>query len=248
MGLALTLFHQLATLPTKILTTSKAFGTSQQQTRSMDVGLRRMRTSKDAYSYAVCLQQRKNFQGTYRRDAKKMDDYKYTKAIKIGNSCTHDGDAVGVTFLSNHGHRTHRSLYRELYGLDPIYVRQNKPKQSADTLELYVKTGTTFSCSAKPERESKTRKSGGGAENGVSRIVGPLLRHPRHFPGSCVARELNMQREDVASRWRSLENPNQCQQTDRRYVLAVEAPKFISLLVRHVPLQDYQSVVRMDIH
>lgn len=59
MGLALTLFHQLATLPTKILTTSKAFGTSQQQTRSMDVGLRRMRTSKDAYPYAVCLQQRK---------------------------------------------------------------------------------------------------------------------------------------------------------------------------------------------
>ena len=214
----------------------------------MDVDLRRMRTSEDPYIYAVCLEQRKNFQGMYRRGVKMMDDYKHTKAIKIGNSCAHDGDAVGDTFLFNHGHRTDRSLYRELYGLDPNHVRRNKPKQSMNTLDLYVRTGTTFSCGAKPGRESKTRKSGGGAENGVSFIVGPILRDTRYFPGSCVARELNMQREDVPSRWRSLENPNQCQQTDRRYVLAVEAPKCISPLVRHVPLQDYQSVVRMDIH
>lgn len=107
------------------------------------------------------------------------------------------------------------------------------------------RTGTTSSCGAKPGRESKTRKSGGGAENGVSLIVSPLLRHLRYFPGSCVARELNMQREDVPSRCRSLENPNEYQQTNRRYDSAVEAPKFISPLVRHVPLKDYQPV-RID--
>lgn len=104
-----------------------------------------------------------------------------------------------------------------------------------------MRTGTTFSCGAKPGRESKTRNSDGGAEKGVSGIVSPLLRHPLYFPGSCVTRELKMQREDVAGlAMRGLENPNQCQQTNRRYVLAAEAPKFISLLLRQVPLQDYQ--------
>lgn len=96
----------------------------------MDVGLRPHAEVQGSLYICSLPTAEEKLQGTYRRDIKKMDDYKHTKAIRIGNSCAHDGDAVGDAFLFKHGHMTDGSLYRELYGLDPSYVRQNKPKQA----------------------------------------------------------------------------------------------------------------------
>lgn len=58
------------------------------------------------------------------------------------------------------------------------------------------------------------------------------------FQDLCVARELNMQRDDVEElAMRVLENLDQYEQSNRRYVLAAEAPKPI---LKHTLLQNYQ--------
>lgn len=60
------------------------------------------------------------------------------------------------------------------------------------------------------------------------------------LPGPFMAREPNMQRDDVEKvAMRGLENMDQNEQTN---VLAAEAPKPISPLLRHALLQNYQLV------
>lgn len=56
-----------------------------------------------------------------------------------------------------------------------------------------------------------------------------------------------MRRDDVEEvAMRVLENLDQCVQTNRRYVLAAEAPNPISTLLRHALLQNYQCVFQPD--
>lgn len=240
MGLALTLFHQLATWPTKILTTSKPLGPPNNNSPSI-----RQDAIINAYKAAIGHVFERGERPSATRgpniptwtqlngakeslDSDKKIARCYARLRK--KPCGPAKWNLSAPYGSKEAH-----LPPPPASLPPPMTPQKKRTTQTTTIHGRGFTshadvqGSLSICSLPTAKEK-------------------LPRHPRHFPGSCVARELNMQREDVASRWRSLEYPNQCQQTDRRYVLAVEAPKFISILVRHVPLQDYQSVVRMYIH
>lgn len=65
---------------------------------------------------------RRRFLDVFKRDIRNMQELRGSKSIRGGNVVAHHGDAVGDAFLFHHDKRTDRSLYRDLYGLDPSQV------------------------------------------------------------------------------------------------------------------------------
>ena len=68
----------------------------------------------------LCI--RRRFLDVYRRDVKQIKQYSGSRAIREGNVIAHEGDAVGDAILFDRDQRTDRTIYRELYGLDPAQV------------------------------------------------------------------------------------------------------------------------------